>query len=100
MMDSIPAPVEVFVVRGRDEQARLALWRFLRALDLRPLDWEEVVRRSGSGIPYMGEVLATAFEQNQAAVVLCTPDDGALLHPGLRGAHEPAYETELTGQVR
>ncbi|MFY1659698.1 nucleotide-binding protein [Micromonospora sp. WMMD1274] len=96
----MPNPREVFVIHGRDEQARRALWRFLQALDLHPLDWEEIVRRTGTGVPYMGEVLARAFEENQAAVVLCTPDDGALLHHDLRSEHEPAYETGLTGQPR
>ncbi len=96
----VPDPREVFVIHGRDEQARRALWRFLQAIDLHPLDWEEIVRRTGHPIPYMGEVLARAFEENQAAIVLCTPDDGALLHEDLRGEREPAYETELTGQVR
>ncbi|GAB3855978.1 TIR domain-containing protein [Dactylosporangium cerinum] len=93
-------PREVFVVHGRDEPARVALWRFLQALDLHPLDWEEIVRRTGRSVPYLGQVLAEAFAANQAAVVLCTPDDGALLHPDLRGDREPRHETELTGQVR
>ena len=96
----MPNPREVFVIHGRDSQARLALWRFLQAIDLHPLDWEEVVSRTKGGVPYMGEVLAKAFEENQAAIALCTPDDGAMLHPDLRGSHEPAHETELTGQVR
>ena len=96
----VPDPREVFVIHGRDEQARLALWRFLQALDLHPLAWEEIVRRTGTAVPYMGEVLFKAFEENQAAVVLCTPDDGALLHEDLRGARDPAYEKKLTGQVR
>ena len=99
-MTTSPNPRDVFVVHGRDEQARLALWRFLRAIDLHPLDWEEVVQRTADGAPYIGAVLAKAFEANQAAIVLCTPDDGALLHPELRQPREPAYETELTGQVR
>jgi predicted nucleotide-binding protein len=96
----MPDPREVFVIHGRDEQARLALWRFLQAIDLHPLDWEEVVERTGRGIPHMTEVLAKAFEENQAAIVLCTPDDGAILHEELRGRREQPYEIELTGQVR
>jgi predicted nucleotide-binding protein len=96
----MPDPREVFLIHGRDQPARRALRGFLHALDLRPLDWEEIVRRTGSGAPYNGEVLAKAFEQNQAAIVLCTPDDGALLHKDLRGEREPAYEVQMTGQVR
>ncbi|GAA0274826.1 CATRA conflict system CASPASE/TPR repeat-associated protein [Cryptosporangium japonicum] len=91
---------DVFVIHGRDEEARRALWSFLQAIDLHPLDWEDVVRRTGSSTPYMGEVLEQAFRDNQAAVVLLTPDDGAYLHPDLQGAHEPHHERVTTGQAR
>jgi predicted nucleotide-binding protein len=96
----MPTARDVFVIHGRDEQARRALWGFLQAIDLHPLDWEEVVRRTGKPSPYMGEVLAQAFEHNQAAIVLLTPDDGASLHTSLRGLAEPSYETTVTGQAR
>ncbi|EXG81175.1 CATRA conflict system CASPASE/TPR repeat-associated protein [Cryptosporangium arvum] len=91
---------DVFVIHGRDEEARRALWSFLQAIDLHPLDWEDVVRRTGSAAPYMGEVLEQAFRDNQAAIVLLTPDDGAYLHPDLQGAHEPHHERVATGQAR
>ncbi|MFK3980345.1 TIR domain-containing protein [Micromonospora sp. NPDC050397] len=96
----MPNPRHVFVVHGRDDQARLATWGFLQALDLRPLDWEENVRSSGSAAPFLGQVLARAFEKSQAAVVLLTPDDAASLHPNLHQAAEPDYETKPTGQAR
>jgi predicted nucleotide-binding protein len=96
----MPNPRDVFVIHGRDEQARAALWGFLRAIDLHPLDWEEVVGRTSSSMPSLIQALHRAFEDIQAAVILLTPDDGALLHPGLRGPDEPGYETELTGQGR
>jgi len=96
----MPVARDVFVIHGRDDSARRALWGFLRAIDLHPLDWEEVVRRTGRSTPYTGEVLAQAFRNNQAAVVLITPDDGAVLHPSLRGPTEPPYEVTVTGQAR
>ncbi|GAB1641551.1 CATRA conflict system CASPASE/TPR repeat-associated protein [Krasilnikovia sp. MM14-A1259] len=96
----VPNTRDVFVIHGRDDQARRALWTFLQSIDLHPLDWEEIVQRTGKPSPYMGEVLREAFERNQAAVVLLTPDDGASLHPSLQGADEPAYETVVTGQAR
>jgi predicted nucleotide-binding protein len=96
----MPDTRDVFVIHGRDDQARKALWAFLQAIDLHPLDWEEVVRRTGKSSPYMGEVLQQAFEHNQAAIVLLTPDDGASLHPSLHGADEPAFETDVAGQAR
>ncbi|MEV0898115.1 nucleotide-binding protein [Actinoplanes sp. NPDC049802] len=93
-------PRDVFVVHGRDEQVRRAIWGFLQSLDLHPLDWQEVVRRTGKPMPYMLEVLRTAFQHNQAAVVLMTPDDGALLHPALRNRSDKPFEARLTGQSR
>ncbi|GAA3934315.1 CATRA conflict system CASPASE/TPR repeat-associated protein [Actinoplanes auranticolor] len=96
----MPDPRDVFVIHGRDDEARRALWTFLQAIDLHPLDWEEVVQRTGTPTPSIGQILRKAFEHNQAAIVLLTPDDGASLHPSLRGHDEPAYETEVTGQAR
>ncbi|MGW0239871.1 CATRA conflict system CASPASE/TPR repeat-associated protein [Micromonospora chalcea] len=91
---------DVFVIHGRDDQARRALWSFLQAIDLHPLDWEEVVQETGRPSPYMGEVLEKAFQTNQAAVVLMTPDDGAVLHESLRDKGDRSFESQLTGQVR
>ena len=96
----MPDPPDVFVIHGRDDQARRALWTFLQAIDLHPMDWEEVVERTGTPTPAIGQILRKAFEHNQAAIVLLTPDDGASLHPSLRGDDEPPYETQVTGQAR
>ncbi|MFB8077409.1 CATRA conflict system CASPASE/TPR repeat-associated protein [Streptomyces sp. NPDC056013] len=75
----------VFVVHGRDDQARDALFTFLRALDLRPLEWETLVAGTGSAAPYLGEVIGHAVRRAQATLVLMTPDDVVNLHPGLGG---------------
>jgi len=96
----MPNPRDVFVIHGRDEPARKAFRGWLQSIDLHPLDWEEVVTRTGRATPFLGEAVAAAFEDIQAAVVLLTPDDGAHLHPDLHGASEPAFETQSTGQAR
>ncbi|MEU3828399.1 hypothetical protein GT045_08625 [Streptomyces sp. SID486] len=90
----------VFVVHGRDEEVRTKMFDLLRLLDLRPLEWEDLVRATGKTSPFLGEVVAKAPEQAQAALVLLTPDDVVQLHPDLRGRNEPPYETEPTGQPR
>ncbi|MFH9083761.1 TIR domain-containing protein [Streptomyces sp. NPDC017673] len=98
-----PAPDRrrnVFVVHGRDEEARLRMFDLLRLLDLRPLEWEDLVNATGKTAPFLGEVVAGAPELAQAALVLLTPDDVVQLHPDLRGRNEPPYETEPTGQPR
>jgi predicted nucleotide-binding protein len=83
----------VFVVYGRDEQARQAVFGLLRRLDLRPLEWEPLVRGGKEGVaPFLGQVVADAPAQAQAAVVVLTPDDTVMLHPQLRSAREERFE--------
>ena len=61
----------VFVVHGRDEEAKLAVARFLDKLDLQPIILHER--------PNQGRTLIEKFEKNAGdvgfAVVLLTPDD-------------------------
>jgi len=90
----------VFVVHGRDEEVRSAMFALLRRLDLRPLEWEHLVQATGQAAPFLGDVVAHAPSQAQAALVLLTPDDVAKLHPQLLGETEPDHETRLTGQPR
>lgn len=91
---------KVMVVHGRNGAARDAMFAFLRSLDLRPLEWSELVAGAASGAPYIGTVLDDAFSQAQAAVVLMTPDDLAYLHPDF--VKSPDYENEAQprGQAR
>ncbi len=90
----------VMVVYGRDTAMRKAMFDFLRALDLRPLEWEEMVRATGAATPYTGEVLNRALRDAQAVVVLFTPDDVARLRGDLLGGNDGAEEAELRGQPR
>jgi len=80
-------PKAVFVIHGRHEKAREAMFAFLSALGLHPLEWPYLVRLTGKGSPYVGEVLDAAFEHSTAAVVLFTPDDEAQLRPPFRMCH-------------
>ncbi|BCJ41108.1 hypothetical protein GCM10010168_45940 [Actinoplanes ianthinogenes] len=72
-----PEPVtrEIFVIHGRNRPARAAVFGLLRSLDLHPLDWEEVVARTGKPMPYREEVLRAGFALGPASLVLLTPDD-------------------------
>jgi predicted nucleotide-binding protein len=65
----------VFVVHGRDARLRASMFAFLRAINLWPLEWSEIVSSFGNGAPYIGELLDHAFGICQAAVVLFTPDE-------------------------
>jgi hypothetical protein len=55
---------------------------------------------TASAAPFVGDVLATAFEAAQAVVVLMTPDDLAQLRPDLRAPNDLDYETRPSGQAR
>ena len=91
---------EVFVVHGRNLKARDALFDFLRAVDLHPLEWSEAVSATAKASPYIGEILDVAFSRAHAIVVLFTPDDEARLKGPLRAENDPPHETQLTGQPR
>lgn len=42
---------KVFVVHGRNNAAREALFTFLRAIGLQPLEWSEIVKATGKQGP-------------------------------------------------
>ena len=69
----------VFVVSGRNEKARKAIFEFLRSIGLDPIEWSEAVNATGKATPYIGEILDAAFSRAHAIVVLFTPDDEAKL---------------------
>jgi len=80
----MPGPLtnrSVFVVHGRNETLRRALFEFLRSIDLAPMEWTRAVELTGVGSPYIGQVLDAAFERAQSIVVLQTPDEIAYLQP-------------------
>jgi len=91
---------EVFVVHGRNNDARRALFGFLRAIGLHPLEWSEAVQATGKTAPYISEILDAAFSRAHAVVVLFTPDDEARLREPFQTDNDPPHETRLTGQAR
>lgn len=100
--ESLPVvdPRMVFVVHGRDDKAKDAMWAFLESLGLHPLDWNEMVRRTGKGTPHTLRVVEVGFTMAKAFVVLMTPDDEARLHADLREPHDPDDERNMTCQPR
>lgn len=75
---------KVFVVYGRDERLRNSLFQFLRALGLEPLEWNQLIKLTGKGSPYVGDILRSGFEFAQAILVLLSPDEGATLRKDLQ----------------
>ncbi len=91
---------EVFVIHGRNETARVAMFEFLRAVGLEPIEWDTAVKATESASPYIGQILDVAFERANAAISLMTPDDNAVLKEWLQREDDPQIEKALTGQAR
>jgi len=91
---------KVFVVHGRNEKAREAMFIFLRSLGLEPIEWTEAIAYTGTGTPYIGEILDHAFNVAQAVVVLITGDDIAKLSSQYLKTDDPEYELEFMPQAR
>jgi len=91
-------PKKVWVVHGRNIKARDAMYSFLQAIGLEPMEWDEAVALSGEASPYASDVLEAAFSQAKAVVVLLTGDDLVKLDPRLKAENEK--EEGLTQQAR
>lgn len=90
----------VFVVHGRNREAKKGLFAFLRSIGLKPIEWSQAVQMTGKGSPYVGEILEQAFSAAQAVVVLLTPDEIAYLRTEYADDDEDGGETEPSPQAR
>jgi predicted nucleotide-binding protein len=91
---------KVWVVYGRDEKRRDAVFTFLRSIGLRPIEWTSALAATKKGSPHVSEVLDAGFSDAVATVVLLTPDDEARLKREFIKKGDPAHEKNLTGQPR
>ena len=91
---------QVFVVHGRDQAAKDAIFTFLRTISVKPMEWNSVLAMSRKAAPFIGEILEKAFAKARAIVVLLTPDDLAQLRSDLLKPNDKPYERTLTGQAR
>lgn len=90
----------VFVVHGRNEEIRSAMFEFLRAIGLEPIEWEKAIQMTGKPNPHIDEILIEAFNNAQAILIIFTPDDLAKLNPRFLKENDPSFERDLTGQAR
>ena len=89
---------KVFIVHGRNEKAREAIFTFLRAVGLEPIEWLEAIKLTGKASPYIGEVLDAAFSHACAIIVIFTGDDLARL--GTSFTEKGKSDEPLTPQAR
>jgi predicted nucleotide-binding protein len=97
-----PAEVarNVFVVYGRDGALVRSFFDLLYAVKLQPLEWEMLVRLTGTTAPYLGDAVRNAPLQARANLVLLSPDDVVKLHPDLHQDGDQDYERATSGQAR
>jgi Predicted nucleotide-binding protein containing TIR-like domain len=76
------------------------MFAFIERLGLKPMDWNDLIARTGKAAPYVGEILDHAFSAAKAVLVLFTPDDEARLRDEFQHPGDESYETDLTPQAR
>jgi predicted nucleotide-binding protein len=90
----------VFVVNGRNEELRRAMFNFLRALAIKPIEWNQAIALTGKASPFISEILDSAFGHAQAIVVMFTGDDEARLRAEFQSGDDEPYEKILAFQPR
>lgn len=90
----------VFVVHGRDEKLRKSMFDFLRALELKPLEWEKAILLAKGANPHIEDVIDTAMSRVQAVVVIFSPDDDVKLKSHFCSREDRRSEGRLQGQPR
>jgi predicted nucleotide-binding protein len=91
---------KVIVVYGRDKNLRNALFSFLRAIGLDPIEWGQGMKATGLAQPSIPQTVDGIFREGAAVVVLLSPDDLVMLDPRLHKPKESKHETTQLGQAR
>lgn len=93
---------KVFVVHGRDLQAAELIFRVLRTVDLRPQEWEQIVKTNGNPATSLADAITSGLAVGavQAVVAVLTPDDVVTLHEQLHGDSEDDFEVSPQMQPR
>jgi predicted nucleotide-binding protein len=78
----------VMVVHGRNHRIRDAMFTYLRALGLAPIEWNTAVAQTTIGSPHNFAAVRAAMESAQAVVVVLTAEDQGGLIPELAQAGE------------
>jgi predicted nucleotide-binding protein len=76
---------KVFVIHGRNLAARKQMGIFLRALELQPINFDDL-RANLGGTPTIADIVMAGMQQAHGVVALFTADEYAALRPELRNA--------------
>jgi predicted nucleotide-binding protein len=90
----------VFVVYGRSDALRHSIFDFLRAIGLKPIEWNQALRMTGAPAPFVGDIVEAAMQHAQAMLIIFTGDDEARLKDEYLNLNDPSYEKIFTTQPR
>jgi len=90
----------VFLVYGRNREARAQLTALLGGFGLEVLDWEAAIAITGNPTPHAQQVLQAAMENVSAVVVLMSGDEEARLRSDFCTEDEVHTEGSLQPQSR
>jgi CBS domain-containing protein len=89
----------VFVVHGRNQQARDSVFQFLRAVGLRPREWLAMLTEIGP-CPTIEQIVRRSIRQADAIVIVLTGDDEVRLRAPLVSQNDTAEEIHFQSQAR
>lgn len=95
----------IFVIHGRNVAITESMNSFLRAVNLKPIEFSSAVHKTieeekHGGNPTIGRILDRVFEKAEVLLVLLTPDDQVTLRSELWGKREKITERKPSYQPR
>jgi predicted nucleotide-binding protein len=84
---------KVFIIHGRNIDARDTLAQFLRTLDLYPVDFDQLAADAG-GTAFIGDIVRAGMRRARGIIALFTPDEFSALQPNLRKVHDTSDDTQ------
>lgn len=84
---AMPDRKKVFIIHGRNRQARKEMGIFVRSLGLEPINFDDL-RASMGGTPSVAEIVTKGMKDAQGVIAIFTPEEYAVLRPEHRGDGE------------
>ncbi|RJO61704.1 hypothetical protein C4544_02010 [candidate division WS5 bacterium] len=90
----------IFVVHGRNIKLRKAMFDFLKAIGLEPMDWDTLRKLTGQGAPTTLDVVRTGMSKAYAILVIWSPEERVHLLPSFWGTHTRNSDRKYYNQPR
>ncbi|MCA9622171.1 MAG: nucleotide-binding protein [Myxococcales bacterium] len=87
-----PDPKKVFIIHGRNIEAKNAVEHFVRSLKLEPVEFDELAADLGAA--FVGEIVREGMKQAQGIIALFTADELAFLRPDYHQSHDSDEDKE------